>query len=631
MSFVLEIGFDSHQRYIEGYLDSFFEAHRLKANVSRIGGKIVVEADADDPKLASVLHTLRAEMPYSCFMTSERHRLSESPFRLSERVPAAPLPLSLGLCSRCREEMTDPASRRYYYPFTSCRHCGAQYAFFEGYPYDRSHTSWRSVPPCPECEREAGKNPFRRDYAQISCHRCTLPLKMTHRGESRCVSGAAGCKALFERAAEAISRGERVVMKTTFGYRKFAPIAAEHITSATRLLHINSRTLTEDLSPTPREIEALYSLEKPLLKVAVQCASLRALFGPAVLCKVPDEGFTFLLGRELEHLHIDHLLYEECDEAAEGEFRVTFDLPTTAQRDLQLFVGPDVRFVAEGERVSFPAEVASASETLCVTERLVALKCGSGHLVDRAEHFGELPAAARVNLMEGCAATFEGAEIRTFSAAEGALKGALVSRGVESSAVGLYFEGDALTFLHSDGGGVATLLSAVPFEPARLHERLGEALQPELEAVVKRIEAEGAGLFDALARIIGLEGGGFDALDNAALTVAGRDGKRADLQPRERRFDPYECMERLIGYRMGGVPKEMLACSLFLSLGEYCADTLIRLQEEMQAERLVLCGAQSAQTTFYGRIAAKTRGRRPLLNRSFPVGGTGAVVGGIFL
>jgi hypothetical protein len=46
VSFILEIGFDSHQHYIEDYLDAFFEEQGMDANISRIGAKIVVEVDA---------------------------------------------------------------------------------------------------------------------------------------------------------------------------------------------------------------------------------------------------------------------------------------------------------------------------------------------------------------------------------------------------------------------------------------------------------------------------------------------------------------------------------------------------------------------------------------------------------
>jgi hydrogenase maturation protein HypF len=643
VAFILEIGFDSHQHYIGDYLGSFFEAHDVEANVSRIGRSLLVEADENDPRLEAALHALNEQMPYSFFMTSVSHRFSESAFHHFRKVPVTALPLNLGLCNRCREEMLDPSSRRYYYPFASCRHCGPQYAFFEGYPYERAQTSWRSVQPCPECEQEAGTNPFRRDYAQISCHGCGVVLEMTYGGKRHCANDAASCKQLFETAAGAISGGQRVVMKTTFGYRKFSPATPEHITDASRLLHINNRTLTEDLSLTRQEIEALYSLEKPLLKAAVQCESLRALFGNTVCCKIPDEGFTFLLGRELEHLHIDHVVYEECGENAEGECRVTFDLPMTTQSDLQLFIGADSRFVKEGERVSFPAEIATPVDTLSVTESLIAVNSGRNHLIDRMEHFEEAT-AAKMNLLEGCDSTIEHSNIHRFSAAQGALMGALASHKLKCSAVGVYFEGDEISFLHCNGRRVTTVVPPVPFEPAQLIESLttlregSERLmanvaqkRPELYAVLKRIEAEEMGLFDALAALIGLEGGGFEALDSEALKFAGQGGTQVDARFNDSRFHPYAFLASVISYIMADVPSVMLSYSVFESLGDYFVEILTQLQSRTQAEQLVLCGAQVAQASLYSRIEQKTRGQKPLLNRSFPIGRTGAVVGGIYL
>lgn len=643
VSFILEIGFASHQRYVGDYLDSFFEEQGVKVNVSQIGTTIMVEADENDASLENALHRLNETMPYSLFMTSVSHRFSEYHFQYFKKAPVTALPLNLGLCSRCKAEMLDPSSRRYYYPFTACRHCGPQYAFFERYPYERANTGFNFVQPCGDCEEELRSNPFRRDFAQISCHRCNVVLEMRHGDKSHYANDAGSCKLLFEVAAKAISDGETLVMKTTFGHRRFYLAAAEKITAASKLLHINSHTMMQDLSLTKQEIESLFSLEKPLLKVAVQCESLKGLFGNVLLCKVPDEAFTILLSKELEALGADYIAYEECDESGEGDYHVTFDLPMSSQSDMQLFIGSEARFVKKGERVSFPAEIATPVDTLSVTDTLVALKSGRNHLIDRMEHF-EGATAGKMNLLKGCESGIEHANTHAFSAAQGALMSALTSHKLRESAVGVYFEDDGAEFLYYNGSHVSTVVPPVAFEPEGLTEKLTalregserlvanvEKNRPGLYAVLKRIEAEKLPLFEALSAIIGLEEMGFEALDNEALKFMGKGGTQVDTTFKDTRFDPYVLIASLVSYKMANVEPAMLSYSLFESMGDYFVDILTQLQTKSKAVHVVLCGEKIAQSSLYSRVTEKMKRPAPLVNRSFPIGKEGAVVGGIYL
>ena len=643
MSFILEIGFTSHQRYIAEYLETFFQSQQVEANVSRIGTTVIVEADEKESGLEPALQRLNEEMPYSLFMTSVSHRFSETAFQKFEPVPSQPLPLNLGLCHRCKAEMLDPSSRRYYYPFTGCRHCGGQYAFFEHYPYERANTAWRFVQPCPECAAEFESNPFRRDYALISCHSCSVALEMVNGGKSRYANDAAGCKQLFEMAAKAIVDGKSVVMKTTFGYRRFYRAAEANITEASILLHINSRTMMQDLSLTKQEIESLFSMEKPLLKVAVQCEKCKVLFGDVTRCKVPDEAFTVLLCEELAALQLDYIAYEVCDETAEGDYRVGFDLPLNVQSEMELFIGGDTRCVKQGERVSFPAEIATPVDTLSVTDGLVAVNSGRNHLIDRMEHF-EGASAGKMNLLEGSRCEIEHSNTHAFSASHGALMSTLASYKFTGSAVGVFFEGETIEFIYFNGSHVTTVVPSVAFEPERLKEKLEtlregserlmanlEAKRPELYAVLETVEAERYSLFETVASVIGVSKQGFEGVDDAALKFMGKGGTQIDMTLGDNRFNPYALIGSLVSYKMADVEPVMLSYSLFESLGDYFVDILTQLQTKSKAERVVVCGANIAQSSLYSRIVQKMKAQPPLLNRSFPIGADGVVVGGIYI
>jgi len=637
MALILEIGFASHQRYVEEYLRAFFDDAGVVVNVSRIAETILVETDESHPQLEAALNALNEQMPYSCFMTGVSHRISEAPFQQFDATPRIPVALNLGVCARCTKEMLDPGSRRYYYPFTACRHCGSQYAFFEGYPYERAHTSWRALPPCAACETESQNNPYRRGFALIGCEACGPKL-----AASEPTGTGAQRKARFEAAARQIASGGAAVIRTTFGYRRFYRPGEGAAAEGAVLLHLNAKSLMQHCSLTRQEIEALYSMERPMLKVALQDETLRSAFGAFALCKVPDEGFTVLLAHELLECGIDYVAFEPCDASADAA--IAFGETLYTQSEMRLFVaGERTRMVVSGERVSFPAQFDTPVDTLSMTPALVAIKEGRTHRVDRMEHF-EGATASKMNVLEGFEPEIAHSNTRFFAADEGAFAAAMVSNRIRSNAVGVYFEGDTVSFLYAKNTHPGRVVPAVAFEPEKLiatlaslregSQRMVENLQrsrPELYALLQQIETGRMGFFDAVAAVIGTEKPGFDGVDSEALKFMGKGGTQVDTVLGDSRFNPYACIASLISYKMAGVEPVMLAYSLFESLGDYFVDILTQLIGKTRAEHVVLCGAGMAQASLYGRITQKMKQPAAVLNRSFPVGSQSAVVGGIYL
>lgn len=78
-----------------------------------------------------------------------------------------------GLCDACKQDIADPTSRYYQYPFTNCTHCGPRYSIIRALPYDRATTSMKDFGLCVDCQ-QAYKDPLdRRYHAQpISCAVC---------------------------------------------------------------------------------------------------------------------------------------------------------------------------------------------------------------------------------------------------------------------------------------------------------------------------------------------------------------------------------------------------------------------------------------------------------------------------
>ncbi|MCP4647995.1 MAG: carbamoyltransferase HypF, partial [bacterium] len=83
------------------------------------------------------------------------------------------IPADLAMCDDCREEVFNPQSRYYRYPFTTCTNCGPRYTVVESMPYDRERTALNKFPLCSDCLTEY-KDPLdRRFHAEsIACSRC---------------------------------------------------------------------------------------------------------------------------------------------------------------------------------------------------------------------------------------------------------------------------------------------------------------------------------------------------------------------------------------------------------------------------------------------------------------------------
>ncbi|MCC8030087.1 MAG: carbamoyltransferase HypF [Lachnospiraceae bacterium] len=90
----------------------------------------------------------------------------------------------IATCPKCRQELFDPANRRYMHPFINCTACGPRLTILDAMPYDRERTSMKEFSMCPECGYEYTHAETRRYDAQpVCCNDCGPEVYLIGRPE----------------------------------------------------------------------------------------------------------------------------------------------------------------------------------------------------------------------------------------------------------------------------------------------------------------------------------------------------------------------------------------------------------------------------------------------------------------
>ncbi|UCF12011.1 MAG: carbamoyltransferase HypF [Thermoplasmatales archaeon] len=149
---------------------------------------VIVESDDRQFEDFSILHSKKGE----------RHSL---------------IPVDIGICDKCLNEIFDSNDRRYHFPFTNCTICGARFSLIKDVPYDRERTSMDKFNLCEACKKEYRDPLNRRYHAQtISCPSCGPKYKLYDKNQHDI-----GEKDAIKRFAEYIEDGKIGVIKSWGG------------------------------------------------------------------------------------------------------------------------------------------------------------------------------------------------------------------------------------------------------------------------------------------------------------------------------------------------------------------------------------------------------------------------------
>ena len=165
-------------------------------------------------------------------------------------------------CRHCLDEMFDPASRFYLYPFVTCTHCGPRFTITCRLPYDRPNTSMAEFNLCVDCAADYGDPTSRRFHAEtIACPVCGPQLSHS-----------------MDEISAALHDGQIIALKGIGGFQLICDAANEMAVATLRLRKLrsakpfavmvtNERSVAHFGAPTVAELGLLQHSARPIVLV----------------------------------------------------------------------------------------------------------------------------------------------------------------------------------------------------------------------------------------------------------------------------------------------------------------------------------------------------------------------------
>ncbi len=174
--------------------------YRLAARCSVVGTinntaqGVLIRAGAEPRHLDEFITALEQEAPPLAVITSLSWIAVDDPVQEDHFVivksearqrPTTLISPDITVCDDCLAEMTNPADRRFGYPFTNCTNCGPRFTIISHLPYDRPQTSMAVFPMCKDCLQEYEDPMDRRFHAQPNACPVCGPMLSLHNGKEQ--------------------------------------------------------------------------------------------------------------------------------------------------------------------------------------------------------------------------------------------------------------------------------------------------------------------------------------------------------------------------------------------------------------------------------------------------------------
>lgn len=226
---------------------------------------------SDPPQVARITGSSCAEIPFRSF-----EKFEITPSNKAKKLNLLLTP-DFAICYQCKEELIDPANKRYHYPFTTCVNCGPRWSVTKTFPFERENTSLDAYTMCTECNSEYADPEDRRFHSQTNtCKNCGIPIFLTDH-MNKVIPFAR--QELFPHLATLIKKGNIVAIKNTSGYLLCCDAANEAVIRRLRqrkqrptkpfaIMYPSLQVLEQELAVSEDEKNELTGVQSPIVLIS---------------------------------------------------------------------------------------------------------------------------------------------------------------------------------------------------------------------------------------------------------------------------------------------------------------------------------------------------------------------------
>jgi len=330
-----------------------------------------------------------------------------------------------------------------------------------------------------------------------------------------------------------------------------------HYTQGSALLVVDPKNVQKLFVMTPDEIKALFSIEKPTLKVTIKDETLKELSGKKFInIKSPHSIKSNLVALNARESEIEYLFYEESD---------------------------DLKVAVVQKNITVIRDVRGVSKKLqdLHTDNVL------NRFLNIAKEAGFIKGVIGVNLSSRNGITF------------------LVSNETGAKIV-IKFQ----PFVLND----VLELMAKDKNKSRLLPNFSQKFPQIMQELS---ENENYGLFETIATVLELQEKSFESVSDKSLEFHGNGGLKIDANFSDEGFDYVSFLGSIMSFKLANTDEHYLAYSIFEALGDMAIQTLLQLKVRFKVENVVMMGDMFENSVLYSRILSKFTTSNPYFSKGF--------------
>ncbi|MDA3908648.1 MAG: hydrogenase [Sulfurimonas sp.] len=330
-----------------------------------------------------------------------------------------------------------------------------------------------------------------------------------------------------------------------------------HYSEGSDLLVVDPNSVNRLFMMTDEEIKALFSIEKPILKVTIKDEVLRELSGKNFInIKSPYSVKSNLVALNARESEVEYLFFQSCD-------------------DLKVVVVQDnITIIRDARGVTKELKKLDSDKSI-------------NRFLNIAQEAGFLKGSMAANLSTRHGISF------------------IVSNETGAKKV-ISFQDfrlkDVLQLMSKDENKSKLLVN---------FEKKFPKIMQELR------ENDEYGMFETVASILELKEKSFESVSDKSLEFHGNGGLKIDAAFCDDGFDYVSFIGSIMSFKLANTDEHYLAYSIFEALGDMAISTLGQLKTKFKIDKFVMMGDMFENSVLYSRILSKFQLNNPYFSKGF--------------